>query len=563
MRTLDLTDPSIFVQPFAKAFDADDYAQALQLVDNLLAAYPGNTELYWYRGCCLVQLGEQDKLLAEINARLQKLEYENEDDEAVHEDEDGNQPEQPQLPDEQLFARTLAGMPGNVCERLNCLGVTTNPQKTLAFYSHRIELAPDNAELYAQRGDQYYHVMAMLWPDEDGQYPDNGRPTVRTALGMVYDQTILEAALADFQRAAQLSEPSSREWRHHLRRSADILHLLQRYDEALTTYDQILAQLSADDPSREFLVELRHKSENQGQGEFDQMADMIAQVGRNMQGKGNRTAQGDMEYAMMRTLEQAVRSGQSAGDAADAYLSDSPDDLMALNIAHQIMDAAHEPPPELVEVELKSYPAFQRRHIRTIDKQFTALGYLHLGHFEAPNLTERIGQAVALSIHLHPRGLTGGGVFAMKPKWPGWLGCALMMLSGQWRKQRAVELTTQTDNGYFANTRWQIPDFLGNGPRVQMTELPKNTPVKKLIHAHERAIKKMLAANPCKLVTLDSLTRIEQAWALAAQLKKEYRRSINYVTDEELRKLLGKNHGRFAAKVRNKIAQLTPLYETD
>ena len=54
-----------------------------------------------------------------------------------------------------------------------------------------------------------------------------------------------------------------------------------------------------------------------------------------------------------------------------------------------------------------------------------------------------------------------------------------------------------------------------------------------------------------------TLYAIEGQWIESNQLKAEYRRSIDYVTDTELRSLLGKHYDRYAEKVRARLALMT------
>ena len=51
----------------------------------------------------------------------------------------------------------------------------------------------------------------------------------------------------------------------------------------------------------------------------------------------------------------------------------------------------------------------------------------------------------------------------------------------------------------------------------------------------------------------DSLEAIEDSWRTANERKREYRKSIGYATDEELRALLGKHYEKLADPIRDRL----------
>ncbi|NLB12738.1 MAG: hypothetical protein GX826_01790, partial [Gammaproteobacteria bacterium] len=52
----------------------------------------------------------------------------------------------------------------------------------------------------------------------------------------------------------------------------------------------------------------------------------------------------------------------------------------------------------------------------------------------------------------------------------------------------------------------------------------------------------------------DSLEAIEANWQESNELKAQYRQSIGYVTDAELRALLGKHHDTLAGLIHDRLA---------
>ncbi len=67
----------------------------------------------------------------------------------------------------------------------------------------------------------------------------------------------IEQSLADFETCYELSH----QHRYGLR-VGSILHDLGRFDEALATYDNVLAHVPVDDPYRPFIIERRARSEH-------------------------------------------------------------------------------------------------------------------------------------------------------------------------------------------------------------------------------------------------------------------------------------------------------------
>ena len=52
---------------------------------------------------------------------------------------------------------------------------------------------------------------------------------------------------------------------------------------------------------------------------------------------------------------------------------------------------------------------------------------------------------------------------------------------------------------------------------------------------------------------VDSLARVEERWIAGQQSKAAYRKSIGYVSETELRRLLSGNYDRFADKIKKQL----------
>lgn len=533
------------IQAFNQYFSQNKFDRALRTLNIALPEYPDHAELFWYQCCCLEKMGEHAQLLKALEKRLE-TDYSDED----KADSDREAPAPASLLNPTLFKSTLNFMSEDVCQQFLSLRNMTDIM-TLEIYHHLINLNPQSAEHFFNRGC-HYEYNAQLTDDKNETDPD----TIKGADGLHYSRQQLEAALTDYNQASTL-EPDN--WRYTIK-CAKMLHLLGRYDEALASFDHALAAMPENAPFREAILEMRKRSENQGQGEYDQLADLIRNASQNISDKpGTRNVQEDIAYAVMRSMEEAVRSGASMEEAADAFHTDDPQELIALNMARQILNLAFEPEPDMTPAELKTFPAYQQQHIQSTGKKLTRLGYRHLGNVEPQALCEMFGQRTAIG--LYSKEGEAVAVYALKPKWPGLLPFLITFLSGQWRTVKMVEVQTKLSNGHMIDTRLKATvDPFEYGPYLHIEKMPYKTPLNKLLARHHSKIigyqKKYPGLGVHPTETIDDIIEITKH---ENRLKHQYRCSINYVTDEELKQMLGKHYDQFADKIKRKIKQLASM----
>lgn len=563
---------------FSVAFKQARHQDALDLIDALIAAHPQAAALHWHRANCLEKLERYAEIAPTLNhlltlkpdyapaivKRVQFADIDAGGDEGENEDEDLADDERARIDAEQR-ARALAASMRNEAELRRALAIDPDLVDGLfllsntlryrddgngqvaeadALLDRAIELAPLRVDLIDARAS-LRRAAAMRY--DDG--PDDA-DTVRTFSGLRYSRSRLEAALADYETAFALSD----EYRYAVRKGM-LLHDLGRHDEALAAYDEALATMAADDPKRGFILETRAKSENNGAGEREQMACLIES---GLIGDGrNRKLDEDIAAQALIAAANAIRAGKSVSEAIESRVSDDPDTLMATNIAQQILNVAHEPPPELELVDAAGYPSYQRRFVDAAARDIGALGLRHVGDAEAKGMFLILGQRVLLRFFADDTGEIGVASFAMKPKWPGVIGFLFLLLTGKWRVHRMLECVSQFDDGTHLSTQYDNPSIFEFGGCVQIERLPRKTPMRDLVARHIARVAQYKLAHPVSVaMAADDLDGMERRWREGQRVKRDYRASIGYITETELKRLLGVHHARFGDKVKSQLALL-------
>jgi tetratricopeptide (TPR) repeat protein len=546
------------VERFRTLYQAARYDEALTLIDGLIKQFPNTAVLHWHRACCLEKLQRHleaaqavDAVLAlkadVVPALLKRAELAEWKVEAAA-------PELAAAIQQQAQAdlqKVLQLEPDN--SRALYLSCTLLPDLSEAERSSRLDravaLAPAQVEYRAARA-QRSHGSAMVAVEWEGDTEPPVAPThVRTYSGARYDRARLAAAREDYLVCWQ----QGGEYRHALK-AASISHDLGEYAEALQLYDAALAKVPADAPFRDFIREQRARSENNGGGERDQLAALL--LSGVADGK-NRNQADDMAVQALRGMAESMRQGKSIADALATNLSEDPDTMTAMNIARQILNVANEPEPCLEPVQASQYPAYQRRHCDAVSKDAARLGLGLVADAEARGMFGMLGQHVLIRIFANGDGDIGMASFAMKPKWPGVLAFLLLLFTGKWKVQRMTECVTQFDDGSCISTQPESISPFEYGGKVHINRLPAGTPVAQLFARHVQFVSTFRARNPAlkSLRALD-LAGVEARWIAGQESKAQFRRSIGYVTDGELRKVLGVHHDRFAAKVRAQIRSM-------
>lgn len=566
-------------ESFKTAWRAADYAQALTHVDAVIAGQPLVAALHWYRANCLLRLDRPVEAFAAVNrvlalnpdhapALVKQIELSGLEEPEGDDGEENGEP-----------------TPAQITARM--LQVEQHRQRQIAQLRRALEIDPTLADAYFGLSqllrDRTTHAVlnggdaeTPLSDDEaDGlleqaiardparvefrcaraerrrlravQVPD-GTPAadcVQSRIGMRYLRAELEAALADFTECARLD--GGPRYRLHMGR---VLHELDRHDEAVAQYDRALALLPADAPQRAHVEDLRRRSQNGGRGELDDVAQLIESV----IAPGDRNQQEDLVATALLGTAHALRGGQDLQTAFAAHMPESPDDLLAANIAENILNVAFEAPPDLVPADAATFPAYQRRHAARQRAAFAAAGLHHVADAEAAGMTPTLGQRVLLGLHADADGATCAATFVLRPKWPGVPGFVMLLLAGKWKKHPMTECVSHFDDDGYLITQYESISPFEYGTAVDIERLPRSTPVAALVRRHRERVAAYRQAHPqARAFPASDLAAIDANWRRGQIVKRNYRRSVGYISDAELRRLLGGHYERLAQRVRQKI----------
>ncbi len=537
------------LERFAQSFRSGDIDAALTQIDEMVADFPDQAALHWHRARVLRALERDDDALAAVKRVIElKPDYAPAwflRAELAAVDASGNYPESD-------LRRALALDPTLARAHLllaRQLGDGERRGEAENELARALELDPNLHEAYALRAD--WHKRAALASFGDAAADD--ADSIVSFSGQRYSRSALEAARADYERALALKND-----RRVRLRLANVLHDLGAHEEALAAFDAVLAVTPTDDPGRALIEDMRARSLDGGRGEREQMAQVLERALAEVDGAEKATLGHDLAASMINSAAAGIRSGMSLEQAMAEFVSDHPDDMLAIDIAWKIHALAHEPEPDYAPSELASYPRFMREFATSAATALGAQGFRVVGDFEPLHLAEQLGRPTLVRIYAANDGITCGASYRVEPKWPGWIAFLLLKLMGKWQRPAVIELETAFDDGGFliTNNAGATSPFAYRG-RVDLTALaPDASPG--LVHArHRERIERYRRDHP--YATAERVDTTERILAMQARItaaKSEYRRSIGYIEENELRQLLGAQYDRLAPRVRGKLGQI-------
>ncbi|MDO4725201.1 MAG: hypothetical protein Q4A97_10640, partial [Comamonadaceae bacterium] len=642
---------STFVPPATETSDAEQrelLQRKLHAVQALCAQAPHNAELHWQRACLLEQLGQLDALRDALQATLkhrpdhvqaallqvrvgQRGDRLDIDTSALDAAEAAALQERQQELDrhvarrnEALLRRLRALEPDNA-DVLALLAQTLTQQpeppaeklrEAQLLLDRAIALAPERIDLIKQRAHRL-RQQALLEPAQAAQLPPE--QVVRTTHGNYYERAGLEHACADWQRCLALSEQPSITTRVGM-----CLHELGHFEQAVATYDRVLAQMDPRHPGYAHVQKLRRRSQEGGCGgsseacscegmstaladslddglsqaapapaaahadQADQAhADPAAEPTAAPTGSASAFAQAQLqpqpqtqpeaphqtavqhvqlpapkEKKRRRSRKRSAAASPASQRAASAEAGDARTQ-QAISIAQLFLNEAYKDACGLRAVQPSDYPAGQRRLIDKIGAALSDAGLRHLADAEASGLSKLLGQQTLVRIHTDARGETGVATFVIKPRWPGLLGFALQALRGQWKTQAMLTCETLLESGSLIITQWDNPSPFQYEPPIYLERLPARTPVQKVLQRHQQKIAAHLLMHPeDAIVCAQDLPSIEARWHRSQHIRRAQRKAVGYATQAELKQLLGPRHYlSMAASVRLHLQRLARDYE--
>jgi len=526
---------------------AEEYDKAMPILEALLRKNPNDAPVLWHFSSCLMAFGRDEEALAavkrvlEINpnyapawlrhAELSSILHDDEYPDYVHD-----------------LRKAVEADPNNV-EALRTLAISVhdveNPSEAHQLLAKAISLEPNNTLNYWHRSLWHVGESLQLAAGETGLKQFNG-----TAMSPAK----LEKALADINACIRL-EPSNMQ---HLTMRANILHQLHRYDEAIADCDSLIATAPVGSPQEQAYRQLRKRSENNGAGERDMMADAMSNVFADMNDKERDSLAGEMATAIARSSEIVMRQGKSLDEALDQFISDDPLDIAATNIAYQIYQVGNEAEPTYVESSLKDYPGYQRSFAETARKQMEKAGLMLVGDYEPLHLRELLGKPTLVRVYAGDNDSVFAASYRVAPKWPGMIPYLFMLLTGKWKKPGVVELETAMSDGQFliTNNSGKLNPF-GYGGNIAIEKLPVNASVVEVVKRHRQRIAEYLNVNnKAHALTAHGMEQITALLQKLSESKNRYRKSIGYATEEELRSMLGVQYDKLSPRIRSRLNAL-------
>lgn len=478
-----------------------DYAGALALVDRLLDGQPDASALQWYRARCLIKLGQFEQ------ARLSL--------ERVLEDRPNFVPalmlrvklarDTHEFFDVEPLLRRILMLEPDRARAMYWLADALllkedgSEREAMELLNKSIELSPDLLKARIRRADFLLGTAQEI--DDDGE-------AIVDAKGQHSDKRKLEAALQDFQFVLRYMRNE-----RAAMRAANVLIRLDRKKEAAELFDQMLEKIDSSDPKRDALEGLRQQAKS---------------------GNGAHKAQ--------------KKTGKSGKVAKPGGKSQAGEHAVAHQVAMQLYQVAFEPSPGLRKIDTKTLPAFQRKFAEQCARTLQPLGFKFLADAEATHLSERDGKPYLVRIFIHP---TLGVFLAHAAKPP-----LAQRLRGQ--VDTCLEGLVMLSNDLFVGTRLCSSEAINfDGKAYRLEVLPPATPILDMVKRHHKRLNAVWKEFPGVHMTVpQDLTDLEELWVRRNSAKKANRRDVEYVTEEELRTLLGPRHDHLQSRVDDMLQRL-------
>ena len=432
--------------------------------------------------------------------------------------------------------------PGNVklvLMKANLLGSLERNREAAITFAEAVNAFPNDAEPKLQRARWLESSAARATTPED---------SLRDLYGITYSRSQLEAALADIDAAIEIES----RWRRHFRR-ARVLQKLQRNEDAIHALQIALKVMDKGEPGRHYveekLSEFSELQSNHSSAEPSQLKDEDE--------ISNALVEHISESAMHSALS-SLPAGDSLRDSIENIACHGKLDSAASTIASDLFVNANQPPPHFVATISENFAAAARRHCERAQAQLEPHGYYCHGDFEPVHLETRSGAPILMRLFTGDDYSTMAAIYRLEPKRPPFFSWLAMVLTGRWKKPSLIHFETELSDGRFVITSNSagISRF-EDGAAVIRQELPNNSSPEMVLRAHRRKLLSTLNETPglavVKVPTTEALSASQNRLRL---VKNKYRRDIGYVTEAELREILGSSYNKLADLVRAKLQTL-------
>lgn len=436
-------------------------------------------------------------------------------------------------------------------DRWLLLDLLTKIPELQAELDAQIARAP-TARLYARRAALYCEMATEPVRKRKGKrnpaeilqwLPDSENlEWLASPAGQQHHAVCMERAVADY-RSARASEDRD-EWR--LAEGQCLLDM-QRWEEAEALFAETVARMEAtlagEEPkawsrSAADLEDARdglRRAQTQNEGEDDAAREGFEGLLATLEemGQPDGAAEVRQMFDTLERLRSQEAEGQAERDADPGWL-----DREARNIAEQIMKRHSNQPERLGVFPLE---LLDRKAAKFYDKkrdQLLALGFEHLADAEDLNYRERTGTRVMLRLMLAPDQLTVAVVWR---------------LVGPGSVVDAVELESMLeDQSIMMTHNLGSSNPFDTPPLIARQSLPQDCPLPLLIEAHRNRLQHA-HANAVPIHDLEGVTALQERQRV---IKSDHAREQGWISEAELRGLLGASYRELAPAVRAWLREL-------
>lgn len=376
-----------------------------------------------------------------------------------------------------------------------------------------------------------------------------GEATVCNGLGMHFEIHLLEQAIRDLDRA--LMEDGN--WRIFMKR-AKLNKDLQQFDAAIVDYDRALQSLDEEgELAREFIEQERDGCLNGGLNERQQMADVIRQGMDKVDDVGELSREQMITNNVIEAMASSYADGEEIGELLEE-IGDDPEQMLAMETAQEILKQAREPSADLTPTNATEFAPSAQKYCARVEKMLVENDFQVLGDFEPKGLSQHLGSRFLLRIFLSNDQAISAAAFEVKPLKPKFLLWLLLVITGQWKTVRTVELVSETTDGKYiiTNNSGDVNPFTLEGD-FDYINLPCKTSIDETVASH---IDRLLQFKSEELVKIEDVDQLFEQQERLRVAKNAYRESLGFITDEELKKLLGKQYGKYADHIRKYLRML-------
>lgn len=422
--------------------------------------------------------------------------------------------------------------------RVDLLDASGAVGEALAELSLAIE-SGGSARLRARR--------ARLHLQQSGEtpYPDSPGKSMRwlgSPAGQQHSAICRDRAVEDLRAA--LAGEDRIGWRFAL---GDALIESERWDEAIAVHEALIERLRAlgdeEDPRLERAREGLENAQARGEGSeedgselLEQMDEVLASL-REMSGQFGDDADVGKELTELRdALASMIEQDEENREKVEANpaLIDDEAEAVAQQLARQHVDTPERFAP-FPDAEID--PA-SRRWLDGAQRDLEALGFRCLGTVEPVRNTEVNGQRVPMRV------LVSGDARTMAAAW---------RLQGPFQAYEVVDLESELEDGriLITNNTGAANPF-APPPGLEQMALPLGTALPALFEAHRRRLDAAGSAARA-LPDLDAVLAVQERQRV---IKREHARSQGWVSESDLRNLLGSAYPMLGARVRARLTTL-------